>query len=127
MLHGKELNKLEIVEEKMPADFESILFVDEGIEWVKIKVFNDHNLAVGLNRNRNVKTGQINAAVYRMNTGGFKGFFDLIEVLPGTKRSFKKRDMKIAKWYYRELCEAFKDGILMSNESRTMSHKEWRD
>lgn len=111
----------------MPADFESILFADEGIEWIKIKVFNDHNLAVGLNRNKNVKTGQVNVSVYRMNIGEFKGFFDLIEALPGTKRSFKKRDIKIAKWYYRELCEAFKNGILLSNESRTMSHKEWRD
>ena len=111
----------------MPADFESILFADEGIEWIKIKVFNDHNLAVGLNRNKNVKTGQVNVSVYRMNIGEFKGFFDLIEALPGTKRSFKKRDMKVAKWYYHELCEAFKNGILMSNESRTTSPRGWWD
>ena len=46
-------------------------------------------------------------------------------ILHGTKRSFKKRDLKIARWYYKQLCKSFKNGIVVWNGSSKSSLGRW--
>jgi hypothetical protein len=40
------------------SDFESVLLEDAEVEWIKLKVFDDHDIAVGLYQNRHSVTGR---------------------------------------------------------------------
>jgi hypothetical protein len=108
------------------SDFESLLLEDPEIEWIKLKVFDDHNIAVGLYRNRRTMADRIHVSAYRFSTEEFFGEeMQHAGVLPGTKRSFKKRDLKIARWYYKQLCKSFKNGIVVWNGSSKSSLGRW--
>ena len=108
------------------SDFENLLLEDTEVEWIKLKVFDDHDIAVGLYQNRNAISGRIHVAVYRLRKVEFMDGEGLIkEILHGTKKSFKKRDLKIAKWYFRELCRAFKDGICVVDGNKRTSLGKW--
>ncbi|WAC05121.1 MAG: hypothetical protein OS112_00405 [Methanoregula sp.] len=108
------------------SDFESLLLEDPEIEWVKLKVFDDHNVAVGLYRSRNTMTGRVHVSAYRFSTEEFLGEeMQQADVLPGTRRSFKKRDLKIARWYYKQLCKSFKNGIVVWKGSSKSSLGRW--
>ena len=119
------MNKTESGVERV-SDFESLLVEDWESEWIKLKVFDDHNIAVGLYRNRHTITGRIHVSVFRFCKEEFMGEEMLsTEILPGTKQSFKKRDLRIARWYYKQLCKSFKNGIVVWNGSRKSSHGRW--
>ena len=120
-----QVNKQENGVERL-SDFESVLLEDPEVEWIKLKVFDDHDIAVGLYQNRNTISGRIHVSVYRFSKVEFMGGEGLnTETLPGTKRSFKKRDLKIAKWYFRELCRSFKDGICVVNGNKRTPLGKW--
>ena len=77
-------------------------------------------------RNRHSITGRIHVSVFRFCKEEFMGEEMLsTEILPGTKQSFKKRDLRIARWYYKQLCKSFKNGIVVWNGSRKSSHGRW--
>jgi hypothetical protein len=108
------------------SDFENTLLEIPEIEWIKLKIFDEHNLAVGLYRTRHTRTGRIFVSVYRFSKEVFMDCeTQSAEVLPGTSQSFKKRDLKIARWYYKQLCKSFKDGIVVWNGSRRTSLGRW--
>ena len=108
------------------SDFESLLLEDTETEWIKLKVFDDHDIAVGLYQNRKTITGRIHVSVYRFTKEEFfGGEMQNAEILPGTKKSFKKRDLKIAKWYYKELCRTFKNGICVVNGNKRTPLGKW--
>ena len=110
---SKGMNKQEKGVEHV-SDFESLLLDNPEIEWIKLKVFDDHNIAVGLYRHRYAKMGRIHVAVYRFRNEEFMGLeMENTDLMPGTKQSFKKRDLKIARWYYKQLCKSFKNGIVV--------------
>ena len=108
------------------SDFESTLLEDPETEWIKLKVFDDHDIAVGMYRNRRSITGQIHVSVYRFSKMEFiNGDILNTEILPGTKQSFKKKNLKIARWYYKQLCKSFKNGIVVWKGSGTSSFGRW--
>ena len=55
------------------SDFESVLLEDPEVEWIQLKVFDDHDIAVGLYQNWHSITGRIHVAVYRFNKVEFVG------------------------------------------------------
>ena len=108
------------------SDFENLLLEDTETEWIKLKVFDDHDIAVGMYQNRKTITGRIHVSVHRLSKEEFFGGEMLnIEILPGTKKSFKKRDLKIAKWYFKELCRAVKNGICVVNGNKRTPLGKW--
>ena len=71
------------------SDFESVLLEDTEIEWIKLKIFDDHDIAVGLYQNRHTIRGRIHVAVYRFTKQEFfGGEMQNTEILPGTKKKF---------------------------------------
>jgi len=115
------------VEVKYLSEFESILD-DPETEWIKLKIFDDHDIAVGIYRNRRSITGRIYVSVYRFSKiellGGELQTTEVME-LPGISQSFKKHDLKIARWYYKQLCKSFKNGIIVWDGARKSSFGRW--
>jgi hypothetical protein len=98
-----------------------------GVKWLKLKVYDERQVAVGFYLPRKEKDARdlkrkITVAVF-MPAVGLMGE-QTVGMLASTVRKFKRKDRKIAQWYFRELCRAYKNGIY---ETKTVRNARRRD
>jgi len=83
------------------------------VKWLKLKVFEEREIAVGYylpRKKKQTRDRKITVAVFAPGVSMLGE--EMVGMLPATVRKFKKEDRKIAHWYFRELCRAYKNGIL---------------
>jgi len=98
------------------------------VKWIRLKIYNDKNIAIGLfipkmSESIQDKKRPLNviAFSYGVDMWGEELFTPLVE----TERKFRKKDKKIAQWYFRELCRSLKNGILQNtgDEKKAMERR----
>jgi len=105
---------------------ESLL--DFDVEWIRLKIFDKNNIAIGYHRRRNrrsigKKRRLITVEAFVKGVGPFGN--ETAASLPGTERKFRKTEKKIAQWYFRELCRTFKHGILQNKHNENKPFGKW--
>jgi hypothetical protein len=85
------------------------------VKWLRLKIYEEHEIAVGYYLPR--KSGKTRSRKQKITAAVFAPGVsmlgeEMVGMLPATVRKFKKEDRKIAHWYFRELCRAYKNGIL---------------
>jgi hypothetical protein len=92
-----------------------------GVKWLKLKVYDERQVAVGFYLPRKEKDApdlkrKITVAVFTPAVGLMGE--ETVGMLASTVRKFKRKDRKIAQWYFRELCRTYKNGILEAQTAR---------
>ena len=93
-------------------------------EWIKLKLFEEHQMAVCIYRPITEKKRIVVQAVRGFQVE-FPCPFIRIDSLAGTERKFRKKNWKIARWYFKELCRSLKDGIFIE-ESQPERSRRWK-
>lgn len=93
-------------------------------DWVKLCIISDHNIAIGWYRNSGEKPPTTTVCVFTATHESWLEGFS-IKQMEGTTRIFRRRQRKIARWYYKELCRSFKDGIVVVSGSKKTSLGRW--
>jgi hypothetical protein len=93
-------------------------------EWIKLKLFEEHQMAVCMYHPITEEKKIVVQAV--------RGFqvevpcpFIRIDSLAGTERKFRKKDRRIARWYFKELCRSLNGGIL-AEEDQPKRSRRWK-
>jgi hypothetical protein len=95
------------------------------VKWLKMKVYDEKEIAVGcyMPAKKNVpicRKRKITVAVFAPAVGIMGE--ETVVPIDGTVRKFRKKDRKIANWYFRELCRLYKNGIANArDETREFS------
>lgn len=102
--------------------------LDFNVKWIKLKIFPKKNIAVGCYRPQKGRaTGKkhrgiiVDAFVSRVGPFGE----EMAAPLPATERKFRKTEKEIALWYFQELCDTFKNGILQGKHDERKSFGKW--
>ena len=98
------------------------------VKWVRLKIYNEKNIAVGLfipkmSESVQDKKRPLNviAFSYWINMWGEEIFTPLM----ATERKFRKKERKIAQWYFRELCQSLKNGVLQGTSDDKRPLGKW--
>ena len=78
-------------------------------KWYKLKVYDEHNIAVGCFVSHYSAKDKIRVVVISFNPD-----WGTIQEISETIRSFKKKDKKIAYWYFYQLCKLWRRGIYIN-------------
>ncbi len=103
------------------------LLQDFGVKWLKLKIYDEKQIAIGYFQGLDAEgkpamNGEITVAVFRPAvdlTGE-----ETVGMPMATVRKFRKKDRKIAHWYYRELKKAYKNGVLQVLPGRKTVREE---
>jgi hypothetical protein len=93
-------------------------------EWIKLKLFEEHQMAVCM-YHPITEENRIVVQAFRGFQVEFPCPYIRIDALACTKRKFRKKDRRIARWYFKELCRSLKDGILIE-ENQPKSSRRWK-
>jgi hypothetical protein len=98
------------------------------VKWVRLKIYNEKNIAVGffipkMSESVQDKKRPLNviAFSYWINMWGEEIFTPLM----ATERKFRKKERKIARWYFRELCQSLKNGVLQGTSDEKRPLGKW--
>ena len=93
-------------------------------EWIKLKLFEEHQIAVCMYRPITEKRRIIVQAVR-----GFQVEYPCpyirIDSLAVTERKFRIKDWRIARWYFKELCRSLMSGIVVEEDQPKRSRR-WK-
>ena len=113
-------------EESHLEELEETLRSDPLRTWMKLRVFSDQTIAVGWYRYRGEKQSSTTVCIFTASTVCWMGGRDLsVNIIEETVRKFRKNQRGTAKWYFKELCRAFKDGICVVNGNKRTSLGKW--
>jgi hypothetical protein len=94
-------------------------------EWIKLKLFEEHQIAVCMY----CPTTEENRIVVQA-VRGFQVEFPCpyirIDSIDSTERKFRKKDRRIARWYFKELCRSLKEGILIQTDTKDRFKRRWK-
>ena len=93
-------------------------------EWIKLKLFEKHQMAVCM-YHPITEENRIVVQAFRGFQVEFPCPYIRIDSLACTERKFRKRDRRIARWYFKELCRSLKDGIFIE-ESQPEHSRRWK-
>jgi len=94
-------------------------------KWYKLKVYDEYNIAVACFISPHSVKDKISVAVLSYNSDEC-----YIQEISETRRSFKKKERKIAYWYFQQLCKLWRKGIYIyegkmnKNPSGRWDHRE---
>jgi hypothetical protein len=83
-------------------------------EWIKLKMYEEKQIAICMYHPDTEERKKIIVQAFRASEEDFPNHHFNIQSFVVTERKFKKKDGKIAKWYFKELCRSLKNGILIS-------------
>lgn len=95
-------------------------------EWIKLKKFDEHQIAVCLYHPMTEEKNKFVVQAFRGlgEDSPFQGHIR-VQSLVFTERKFKKKDRKIAWWYFKELCSSLKNGIFIQENPMKRSRRRW--
>jgi len=106
------------------SDMEGMLIMYvNAAEWIKLKMFDEHQIAVCMYHPITEKNKLVVQAFQGVKEG-LTCFGEIrVQSLTSTERKFRKKDRRIARWYFKELCKSLRDGIVIRENQR----KRFRD
>jgi hypothetical protein len=104
---------------------EMIIIQIEVSEWIKLKMFERHQIAVCMYHPWADKKKFVVQAFRGREEESCMGPFLRILSIPFTEKKFRRKDIKIAKWYFRELCRSLKDGVFIQEKPKKCSCGRW--
>ena len=105
-----------------------MLLMDFDVEWMRIKIYEKSNIAIGCYRCRKsraiVKQNRsITIVAYIPRVGPYGN--DIAAEIPGTEQKFRKNEIEIAQWYFRKLCRTLKKGVLQGTRKENKPFGRW--
>ena len=105
---------------------ETVRTVVNAEEWIKLKKFDEHQIVVCIYHPMTEERKKFVVQAYRGLEEDI--LFEphvRVQSLAFTERKFKRKDKKIAKWYFKELCKLFKHGILVNEGMNRQPSGRW--
>lgn len=102
---------------------------DWGVEWLRLKIYSEKQIAIGYFLPQKIKGNpdmkrDITVAVFRPSIDLMGQ--ETIGMPMATMREFRKKDRKIAHWYYKELRRAYKNGVLQTGPGLSTRNRDER-
>ena len=98
------------------------------VKWIRLKIYNEKNLAIGLfmpKMSESVQDKKRPLNVIAFSYGVDMWGEEIFTPLMATERKFRKKEKKIAQWYFRELCRSLKNGLLQDTMDEKKPMGKW--
>jgi hypothetical protein len=106
------------------SELEEIVRVHVNVtEWIKLKKYDEHQIAVCMYHPNTEEKKKIIVQAFRGFEEEFPTHYFRVQSLGFTERKFKKKDERIAKWYFKELCKSLKNGIFIQEKPTERSRR----
>lgn len=108
------------------SELEEIVRVHvNAAEWIKLKKYDEHQIAVCMYHPNTEEKTKVVVQAFRGFEEDFPGPYFRVQSLAFTERKFRKKDRRIAKWYFKELCRSLKNGIYIKENPTKRSRSAW--
>ena len=108
------------------SELEEMVILQVNVEkWIKMKKFEESQIAVGMYQPITEEKKFVVQAFRAHKEECPLGSYLKIQSLEVTERKFRKKDRRIARWYFKELCRSLKGGISVEEDQPKRSRR-WK-